>query len=102
MSIQEGALRLRYREGFETPRLMEPGQHYTVHVDMRSIAYLVRKGHRLRLDITSSSFPRLERNLNTGGPVAQETAAKVAVNSLHYTPEGASFLELPVLPRTTR
>ena len=58
-SIQEGALRLRYRDGFLRPRLMEPGQRYDVSVDIRSIAYMLPQGHRLRLHVTSSSFPRL-------------------------------------------
>ncbi len=96
LNIQEGALRLRYREGIESPRLMQPGERYTAVVDMRSIAWRVEKGHRLRLDVTSSSFPRLERNLNTGGVNAEATEPRVAVNTLHYD-AGSSFVELPVL-----
>ena len=76
-SIQEGALRLRYRNGFRKPVFLEPGQPVRVMVDMRSIAYKVPKGHRLRLDVTSSSFPRLERNWNTVGDNAVETLALV-------------------------
>lgn len=97
-SIQEGALRLRYRNGFRKPVFLEPGQPVRVLVDMRSIAYKVPKGHRLRLDVTSSSFPRLERNWNTGGDNAVETLALVAENRMHYDVQG-SWLELPVLPR---
>lgn len=97
LNIQEGALRLRYREGVP-PKLMEPERRYTVSVDMRSIAYRVAKGHRLRLDVTSSSFPRLERNLNTGGNNYEETAGRHATNSLHHGPDAESYLELPVVP----
>lgn len=97
-SIQEGALRLRYRAGITRPQLMRPGETVQADVDLRSIAYLVPRGHRLRLQITSSSFPRLERNLNTGAPNnADETRAMVAVNRIHHGPLAQSYLMLPVL-----
>jgi putative CocE/NonD family hydrolase len=98
-NIQEGALRLRYRDGYASPALMEPGRIYEITVDMRSIAYRIPAGHRLRLQVTSSAFPRLERNLNTGAPSnAEESRAVVAVNRIHYGGDKASFVELPVLP----
>lgn len=97
-SIQEGALRLRYRDGFTNPALLAPGVPVHATVDMRSIAYRIPKGHRLRLDVTSSSFPRLERNLNTGGNNAAETQPVVATNTIHYDVDGGSWLELPLLP----
>lgn len=97
-NIQEGALRLRNRDGFEDPRPMVAGARYAVAVDMRSIAYLVPRGHRLRLHVTSSSFPRLERNLNTGAASnAHETHVRVARNTVHLDGEG-SWVELPILP----
>ena len=64
--IQTGALRLRYRDGYGAPRMMVPGQPATVTVRLRDIAWLVKPGHRLRLDVAGSSFPRLARNLNGG------------------------------------
>jgi putative CocE/NonD family hydrolase len=97
--IQEGAMRLRYRDGFTSPTLMEPGRRYEVLVDMRSIAYAVPEGHRLRLHVTSSSFPRLERNLNTGAENnAQESRVEIAVNKVHHDRDGESYVELPLLP----
>jgi putative CocE/NonD family hydrolase len=96
LNIQEGALRLRFREGAPA-KLMTPGEQYRVVVDLRSIAYRVQKGHRLRLDVTSSSFPRLERNLNTGGDNYQETQPRVATNELHHGPDASAWVELPVL-----
>jgi uncharacterized protein len=98
-SIQEGALRLRYRNGFAAPELLEPGSPVRIAVDMRSIAYRLPQGHRLRLHLTSSSFPRLERNLNTGGNNATEAQIVVANNRVHYGVQGGSWLELPILPR---
>jgi putative CocE/NonD family hydrolase len=96
LNIQEGALRLRYRDGVPAT-LMEPGREYTVTVDLRSIAYLVPAGHRLRLDVTSSSFPRLERNLNTGGDNYRETEGRVATNHLLHGEGVEAYLALPVL-----
>jgi len=96
-NIQEGALRARYRDGIFCPTRMTPGQTYQLTVDMRSIAYLVPRGHRLRLDITSSSFPRLERNLNTGGNNYDETVPARALNRVHLGGDAGSYLELPVL-----
>jgi len=97
ISIQEGALRARYRNGIARPQLMTPGRRYPLTVEMRSIAYLLPVGHRLRLDLSSSSFPRLERNLNTGGRNAYETTAVVARNRVHHGAGSMSYLELPVL-----
>jgi len=98
-NIQEGALRLRYRDGYIVPVLMKPGETYSVVVDMRSIAYLVPKGHRLRLHVTSSSFPRLERNLNTGAiSNVHEVDSRMATTRVHYSVEEGSYLELYSLP----
>jgi putative CocE/NonD family hydrolase len=97
LNIQEGALRLRYRDGLPE-KLMQPGERYSVVVSLRSIAYRIAPGHRLRLDVTSSSFPRLERNLNTGGVVHGETRPRKATNRLHHGPAGESFLEFGLLP----
>jgi predicted acyl esterase len=70
-----------------------------VVVDMRSIAYTFPRGHRLRLQVTSSSFPRLERNLNTGAANnSDETRSQPALNSVYHDAGAVSFLELPVLP----
>ena len=96
-SIQEGALRARYRDGPGRPSLMTPGQTYTVEIAMRSIAYYLPAGHRLRLHVTSSSFPRLERNLNTGGRNFDEAVGIVAVNSVHHGGGTPSYLELSEL-----
>lgn len=96
-NIQEGALRARYRDGIERPALMQAGERYAVEINMRSIAYLVPRGHRIRLDVTSSSFPRLERNLNTGGRNHDEDTPVAARNRLHHGGTALSYLSLPVL-----
>lgn len=96
--IQEGALRARYREGIDRPAPLVPLRPTRLSIDMRSIAYFLPKGHRLRLHVTSSSFPRLERNLNTGGRNYDETIGVVARNAVHHGGDLASFVELPVVP----
>jgi uncharacterized protein len=97
-NIQEGALRARYRKGFDQPTLLVPDERVELVVDMRSIAYHVPQGHQLRLDITSSSFPRLERNLNTGGRNFDEAVSLVATNRIYHDMRGASYVELSMLP----
>ncbi|MCA0921705.1 CocE/NonD family hydrolase [Pseudooceanicola nanhaiensis] len=77
-TIQEGALRLRYRNGFDAPELLEPGAPVTVSVDLRDIAYRLEAGHRLRLHVAGSSFPRLARNPQTGGDPYRETELRKA------------------------
>ena len=96
ISIQEGALQLRYRNDFSNPTLMPKDEIQEVSVDMRSIAYRLSAGHRLRLDISSSSFPRLARNLNSGETSLAGTHPRVATNRVHYAPS-RSFVELDVI-----
>jgi putative CocE/NonD family hydrolase len=95
LNIQEGALRLRYRDSFTAPQMMRAGEKYRVTVDMRAIAYYLPAGHRLRLQIASSNFPRLERNLNTGGRNYDETSSVVASNRVWL--QGESFLAFHAL-----
>ena len=100
VNIQEGALRLRYRDGPERAAALQPGRKYTIHVPMRSMAYFLPAGHRLRLHVTGNSFPRLERNLNTGGNNFDETVGVVAHNTVHHAEGAVSYVELPVLDDT--
>jgi len=96
--IQEGALRLRYRDGFTDPTLMEPGQIYPATVRMRDIAWLVKPGHKLRLHIAGSSFPRLSLNMNGGGDPHRETEPHVAQITVHMSADAPSSLSLFSLP----
>lgn len=96
-NIQEGALRMRYREGPLRAEAMTPDRRYRVEIPMRSIAYFIPAGHRLRVQIAGSSFPRLERNLNTGGNNFDEGAGQIARNRIHHGGADLSFVVLPVL-----
>ncbi|UYV35715.1 CocE/NonD family hydrolase [Rhodobacteraceae bacterium D3-12] len=95
--VQEGALRLRYRNSFDEPSLLKPGEVYEITVSLRDIAYQFNRGHQLRLHVAGTSFPRLERNLNTGRVNFLETNPRSVEITLHSTPEAPSALELYVL-----
>jgi putative CocE/NonD family hydrolase len=97
-NIQEGALRARYRNGIDQPALLTPDEPVGIAIDMRATAYTVPKGHRLRLHVTSSSFPRLERNLNTGGANFDEATPVIAVNKVHHGASHLSYVQLFTLP----
>ena len=99
LNLVDGVIRARYREGFETPRLLEPGRPYRYELDLWATSYLLAPGDRLRLDVTSSNFPRLARNLNTGAPFAQGTEWMVAEQAVHVDAARPSHLVLPVVPR---
>ena len=82
--VAEGILRARYRESSVVQCLTEPGEVYEVLVDLWSTSNLFRRGHRIRVLVTSSWFPRWDRNLNTGGPFGTEAEGVPAENKVHY------------------
>jgi len=96
MSVCDGILRARYRNGLDRQELMNPGQTYRFEVGLGATAQLFAAGHRIRLEVTSSDFPRYDRNLNTGGPLGKESASQVAVNSVFHDRLRPSHLTLPV------
>jgi uncharacterized protein len=101
MSVCDGILRARFRESFREPQLMIPGQVYRFEVDLWATAQLFRVGHRLRVQVTSSDFPRYDRNLNTGGRFGEEVIGQVAVNSVLHDAQYPSHLLLPLVPAGT-
>ena len=96
-NVQEGILRVRYREGFDRQVFMEPNTVYEVTVDMQATSNVFLRGHKIRLEISSSNFPRFDRNLNTGGRNFDESTWRKARNTIHHTPEHRSRLLLPVV-----
>jgi putative CocE/NonD family hydrolase len=97
-NVQEGVLRARYREGFDKKVFMQPGGIYRVRVSLSVTSNYFGPGHRIRLEVSSSNFPRFDRNLNTGGRNYDETEWIVAENEIHHSGEHASYLMLPVIP----
>jgi len=99
--LADGILRARYRESLSTPVLMEPGRIYELHIDLWATSNHFKAGHRIRLEVTSSNFPRWDRNSNTGGTIAQESEKDFvpAVNRIHHDHSHPSHLLLPIIER---
>lgn len=98
-NVVDGVFRMRYRQGITGSVPMAPDTVYRVEVNLRSIAWHFKPGHRIRLYVSSSNFPQYERNTNTGGNIYDETAFVVAQNAVHFGPDQPSALVLPVVPR---
>jgi uncharacterized protein len=96
-NVLEGIQRLRYRNGFERQVWMEPGKIYKIEIDLHATAHYFAPGHRIRLDVSSSSFPLYDRNLNTGGKNYDETAWVKAENVIYHSPRYSSHIVLPLL-----
>jgi putative CocE/NonD family hydrolase len=97
MNMVEGISRVRYRDGFDAVRLMQPGTVYEVPVHLHATSWYLPPGHRLRVDVSSSDFPRFDRNLNTGGHNYDETTWRTAKNTVYHSGVRASRLILPVV-----
>jgi putative CocE/NonD family hydrolase len=100
MNITEGCIRARFRDGvWDAPKLMEPGETYEFSIDLTVTANVFKAGHRIRLQITSSNFPLLDRNLNTGNDPATDTAMQIAHQTIYHDRERPSGIRLPIVPR---
>ena len=99
INIAEGVIRARFREDvWGTPKLLEPGQTCAYTIDLQVTANLFAKGHRIRLQITSSNFPLWDRNLNSGRDPATDTEIRIAEQIIHHDRAHPSCLRLPVVP----
>jgi len=97
-NVTMGIVRARYRRGmYEPPELLTPGevQEYTLH--LMPTSYVFRKGHRIRLYLSSSNFPLWDRNTNTGGDIATETETRVAGQTVYHDRDHPSHLLLPIV-----
>jgi putative CocE/NonD family hydrolase len=96
--ICEGIVRTRFRESLEDPSPIEPGRVYTYRVSLWETSNVFRAGHRIRLEVSSSNFPRFNRNLNTGDELGSATRLALAEQTVLHTRVHASHLLLPVIP----
>ncbi len=101
-NVEEGALRMRYREGFDKDLRMKPGAIYEARLDLHVTSNYFGAGHRIRLEVSSSNFPRWDRNLNTGGRNYDESAFVVARNTVHHSGARVSYLVLPIVEQAHR
>ncbi len=97
-NLDESIQRVRWREGWESPVFMEAGKVYEVRVGPLVTSNAFLPGHRIRIEVSSSNFPRFERNLNTGGNNFDEKDSLVAKNVIHHGDDYPSAIVLPVLP----
>lgn len=94
----DSVIRARYRDGVDHAVLMEPGAVYEFDIDMWNTSLVVFAGHRLRLEVSSSAFPKYDRNLNTGEDIGTSTRIVAAANRVWHDPAHPSRLILPVIP----
>ena len=99
MILAEGILRARYREGYDRPRPLRPGELCAYDIDLAATSNVFRPGHRIRVAITSSSFPRFDRNPNTGNPLGAdaEEDLRPARQTVFHDGRSPSHLLLPVV-----
>lgn len=92
-----GIVRARYRSSFKKPALMEPGVIYEYDINMSNTANQFRKGHKIRLEISSSAFPYFLKNQNTGNDIGTDTESIVAEQKIFHDRQHPSYIELPIL-----
>ena len=98
-NLTDGIIRARYRDSSSHPSLLEPGRAYRYTIDLWSTSNVFKRGHRIRLEVSSSNFPRFDRNPNTGAPVADERELRPALQTVLHDPEHPSHISLPIVPR---
>ncbi|MEC8931380.1 MAG: CocE/NonD family hydrolase [Candidatus Latescibacterota bacterium] len=98
MNLCDGIVRARYRESCETPSLLEAGTIYEYRIEVGVTGNVFQVGHRLRLEISSSNFPRFDRNPNTGNTYGVDAQLRVAHQTVHHSADHPSHVRIPVIP----
>ena len=98
-NLQDGIIRARYRTSLREPSLVTPGEVYRYVIDLWATSHVVKAGHRIRVDISSSNFPRFDRNPNTGAALGVDTQLAAARQTIHHSARYPSHITLPVIPR---
>ena len=98
MNLVDSILRCRYRNSWTEPELMSPTEMYLIKIPLPPTSNLFKAGHRIRVDISSSNFPRFDINPNTGEPMGRHTQTQTARNTLYLGKPNLSHIVLPVIP----
>jgi putative CocE/NonD family hydrolase len=98
LNIGDGIVRARFRESLRCEKLMEPGEIYELTVKLYPTSNMFKKRHRIRVDISSSNFPRFDLNPNTGEPLSEHRRMISAVNTVYHDRNHPSHILLPVIP----
>ena len=101
LNIADSIVRARYRNGLGKAELLKPGQPYEFTIEMYPTSLVFKRGHRIRLDISSSNFPRFDVNPNTGEPLNNNRRSQIAENTVYLDAKHASQIVLPVIPAET-
>ena len=102
INLTDSIIRARYRNGWETPELLESGVVYEFTFQLYPTSNVFKEGHRIRLDISSSNFPRFDVNPNTGGDLGLERRYQVAEQAIYHDSGHSSHLVLPIIERNER
>ena len=98
MNLCDGIIRARYRESTSEPSLLESNAIYEYEIDLAVTGNVFRKGHQIRVEVSSSNFPRFDRNLNTGHDIGMDAEMRQANQTLHHSRSYPSHILLPVIP----
>jgi putative CocE/NonD family hydrolase len=96
--LNDGMVRARFRNGFDKPELIVPGKVYAYDIDVWNTCQTVLPGHRIRVEVASSAFPKFDRNPNTGDPIGTSARMQVADQTVYHDRERASYVVLPFVP----
>ena len=102
LNVGDGILRARFRDSLKAEKLMEPGTVYPVTVKLYPTSNVFKRGHRIRVDVSSSNFPRFDVNPNSGEPLNDHRRWVTAVNTIHHDRDRPSHVVLPVIPAEKR
>ncbi|MGA2628974.1 MAG: CocE/NonD family hydrolase [Terriglobia bacterium] len=98
LNVADSIVRARYRDSLENAALMKPGEIYSFTIEMYPTSLVFRRGHRIRLDISSSNFPRFDVNPNSGEPLNNNRRWATAENSVYHDAAHPSHILLPIIP----
>ncbi len=102
MNLTDGIIRARYRDGLSKPKLLDSTKPVKYFVDLGVTSNVFKRGHRLRLEVSSSNFPRFDRNPNTGRAICDEVNLMPANQTVLHSMRHLSYLVLPVVPANVR
>jgi len=98
-NLDETIQRVRYRAGYDQEVFMQKDQVYKVVLSPMATSNYFKKGHKIRIEVSSSNFPRFSRNLNTGGANYDESKGIIAQNKIHHSKRYPSHIKLPIISK---
>ena len=101
-NLQDGIIRARYRTSVREPSFVTPGEVYRYTIDLWATSHVIKPGHRVRVDISSSNFPRFDRNPNTGAALGVDTRLETARQTVHHSARYPSHITCRSFPADRR